>query len=120
MSANPIPQGYHNVTPHLTVRGAQREMDFLKQAFGATERHCLKPPDGSIMHAELQIGDSIVMLGEARGDCAPTTAALYLYVKDVDATYQRAVNAGGKSAMEVTDMFYGDRTGTVTDPAGNR
>ena len=121
MSAQPIPQGYHSVTPYLMVRGAQQEIDFLKQAFGATEKECLKNPDGSIMHAELQIGDSIIMLGEPHtADCPATSASFYLYVKDVDATYQRAVKAGGQSVMEVTDMFYGDRTGAVNDPAGNR
>ena len=120
MSIQPIPEGYHSITPYLMVRGAARLIDFLKQAFGATERARHNLPDGSIMHAEVQIGDSILMLGDARGDCHPTTAALYLYVPDVDAVYQRAVRAGAAVTMELADQFYGDRSGAVTDPAGNR
>jgi PhnB protein len=121
VSANvsPIPKGYHSVTPMLMVRGAAREIDFLKQAFGATEKGRHAAPDGSVMHAEVQIGDSIIMLGDAKGDCQPTTVALYLYVPNVDEIYQRAVRAGGKSEMELADQFWGDRSGSLTDPAGN-
>lgn len=117
---SPIPKDHHSVTPMLMVRGAAKEIDFLKQAFGATEKERHTAPDGSIMHAQVQIGDSMIMLGDAKGDCQPTTAALYLYVPNVDEVYQRAVAAGAKSEMELADQFWGDRSGSVTDPAGNR
>ena len=117
---SPIPKDHHSVTPMLMVRGAAKEIEFLKRAFGATEIECHAGPDGSIMHAEVQVGDSRIMLGDAKGDCQPTTAALYLYVPDVDATYQRAVRAGATTEMELADQFWGDRTGSLTDPAGNR
>jgi len=127
--AKPIPDGYHTVTPSLTVRGGARTIDFYKQAFGAQERLRVHGPDGvSIMHAELQIGDSIVMLGDEYPDMgcvAPVsrggaTGSLFLYVPDVDAAFQRAVNAGAKVVMPVTDMFWGDRFGQVEDPSGHR
>jgi PhnB protein len=127
--AKPIPDGYHTVTPSLTVRGGARAIDFYKQAFGAHERLRVHGPDGvSIMHAELQIGDSIVMLGDEYPDMgcvAPVsrggaTGSLFLYVPDVDAAFQRAVNAGAKVVMPVTDMFWGDRFGQVEDPSGHR
>ncbi len=127
--AKPIPDGYHTVTPSLTVRGGARAIDFYKQAFGAQERLRVHGPDGvSIMHAELQIGDSIVMLGDEYPDMgcvAPVsrggaTGSLFLYVSDVDAAFQRAVNAGAKVVMPVTDMFWGDRFGQVEDPSGHR
>ena len=127
--AKPIPDGYHTVTPSLTVRGGARAIDFYKQAFGAQERLRVHGPDGvSIMHAELQIGDSIVMLGDEYPDMgcvAPVsrggaTGSLFLYVPDVDAAFQRAVNAGAKVVMPVTDMFWGDRFGQVEDPSGHR
>lgn len=120
MSVSPIPKGYHSVTPYLMVRGADKEIEFLKKAFGAMEKERHTTPDGSIMHAEVHIGDSTVMLGEAKGECEPINAMLYLYVPDVDVIYQRALNAGAKSAQEVTDQFYGDRSGAVTSPGGNR
>jgi PhnB protein len=119
MAVRPIPEGYHSVTPYLNVKGAVKLIDFLKQAFGAEEVMRHKAPDGTIMHAELKIGDSQVMVSEVR-DQAPTQAGIYLYVNDVDTTFKRAVAAGGKSLTELTDMFYGDRSGSLQDPWGNR
>jgi PhnB protein len=120
MPAKPIPEGYHTITPYLVVRDAQETIDFLKKAFGATESHPpMKRPDGKIMHAEMKIGDSRVMLGEANEQWPLTTASLHLYVPDVDAAYKRAVDAGGKSTVEPMDQFYGDRSGCVKDASGN-
>ncbi|HEV3501135.1 MAG TPA: VOC family protein [Bradyrhizobium sp.] len=120
MAAKPLPDGYHTVTPYLTVRGAPKVIEFLKQAFGAELTHePVKRPDGTVMHAEVTIGDSRVMLGEENEMAKATTSSLYLYVPNVDSVYQRAVKAGGNSIMEPTDMFYGDRTGSVKDPSGN-
>jgi PhnB protein len=120
MPAKPIPEGYHTVTPYLMVRDAQEEIDFLKNALGATESHPpMKRPDGKIMHAEMKIGDSRVMFGEANEKWPATTGSLYVYVPDADAAYKRAVQAGGKSTVEPMDQFYGDRSGCVADPSGN-
>ncbi len=116
----PIPDGFHSVTPYVTVKGAGKTIEFLKQAFGAKLDHePIKRPDGSIMHATLKIGDSMVMLAEENEQMKATPTTLYLYVPNVDTVYQTAIKAGGKSVMEPTDMFYGDRSGGVKDPAGN-
>ena len=120
MPANPIPQGHHTVTPYLTVRGAGKVIDFLKEAFDAKNMaEPFKGPDGKIVHAEIKIGDSPVMLSEESEMMKATPSALYLYVPDVDKVYRQAIKAGGKSTMEPKDMFYGDRSGSVTDPSGN-
>lgn len=119
MAVQPIPAGYHSITPYLTVQGVSQLIDFLKAAFDAKVNLAMPTPDGAIMHAEIQIGDSRIMMGEARGEWKPIPAALYLYVRDTDATYQRALKAGGKSLREPTNEFYGDRSGGVQDPAGN-
>ena len=119
MPVNPIPEGYHTVTPLLSVRGANRLIDFLKKAFGATEIYRFPSPDGSVMHAELKIGDSIVMLGECK-DAPSMPVALYLYVDDADATYRRALEAGGESTGAPENMFWGDRVATINDFAGNK
>ena len=120
MAVKPVPDGYHSVTPYLTVRGATKVIEFLKQAFGARLTHePIKRPDGSIMHAEVTIGNSPIMIGEENEMSKATTTTLYIYVPDVDSVYQRAVKAGGASVMEPTDMFYGDRSGGVKDPSGN-
>lgn len=119
MGAKPIPAGYHSVTPYLIVQGVAKLIDFLKLAFEAkeTERHA--KPDGTIMHAEVRIGDSIVMMGEPMGEFNPMPASIYLYVDNTDAVYKRALNAGGTSMMEPADQFYGDRNAGVKDPSGN-
>jgi PhnB protein len=120
MAAKPIPDGFHTVTPYLVVRGANKTIEFLKKTFGAeTVFEPMKRPDGLIMHAELKIGDSRIMLADASEQCQPTQAQMYVYVPNADAIYQRAVAAGATSTMEPTDMFYGDRGGSVKDPAGN-
>jgi uncharacterized glyoxalase superfamily protein PhnB len=119
MAVTPIPAGFHTVTPYLVVQGAAKLIDFLTHAFDAQEIMRMPLPDGSIMHAEVKIGDSIVMMGDARGEMKPMPAALYLYVTDADATYQRALRAGATSTMAPTDQFYGDRSAGVTDPVGN-
>ncbi len=119
MTGQPIPQGFHSVTPLLAVKGATRLIDFLKAAFGAEEHYRFPADDGTVMHAELKIGDSIVMLGEAMADFTPMPALLYLYVPDADATYRAAVNAGAESVEGPSDRFWGDRAASVRDCAGN-
>jgi PhnB protein len=119
MAVNYIPDGYHTVTPYLTVRGASKLLDFLKTAFDAQETVRMMRPDGTIGHAEVRIGDSAVMLGEASAEWKQTSATLYLYVKDADATYASALRAGATSLREPANQFYGDRHGAVTDPLGN-
>ena len=124
----PIPDGYHTVTPSLVVGDVARMLDFYKKAFGATETYRLNGPDGKVCHAELTIGDSRVMLsGECpdHGHLAPGSlngndASLYLYVPDVDAAFNQAVRAGGKVMTSLDNMFWGDRTGEILDPAGHR
>jgi len=118
-SVKPIPEGAHTVTPYLVVEGIPKLLDFLKQAFGAQERFRMARPDGGVMHADVKIGDSTIMMGEAMGEWKPKPCSLYLYVEDVDAVYQRAIDAGGTKVREPSNQFYGDRTGGVIDPCGN-
>jgi PhnB protein len=118
MTVKPIPTGYHTVTPYLTIQNVPALIDFLKKAFDAKEAHHMAGPDGKVMHADVMVGDSHIMLGEARGEWKPMPTSLYLYVNDVDATYKRAVSAGAKSLREPTNEFYGDRSAGVTDPSG--
>jgi PhnB protein len=120
MTVKPIPDGFHTVTPYLTVRDAEKVIEFLKQAFNAEAEHDpIKRPDGSVMHAHVNIGDSRVMIAEESEMSKATPSTIYLYFPDVDAMYRQAIKAGGKSIMEPTDMFYGDRSGGVKDPSGN-
>jgi PhnB protein len=120
MAAKPIPEGYHTVTPYLTVRGAAKLIDFLKKAFGGEQVELFKRPDGGIMHASVKIGDSRIMLSDANDQMPATQTSIFLYVNDVDATYKRAIAAGGISTMEPMDQFWGDRSGGLRDPFGNR
>ncbi len=120
MTIKPIPEGYHTVTPYLVVKGAAQLIDFLQQAFDAEETQRMALPDGTISHAEVRIGDSVVMMGEAGGDFKPMPAMFHLYVEDVDAVYQRALQAGATSVRAPEDQFYGDRTGGVQDSFGNQ
>ena len=113
------PDGYHSVTPYLVVDGAARLIDFLEQSFDAEEVERFAAPGNRVGHAELRIGDSRVMLGDAHGEHKAMQAMLYVYVNDVDASYQRALAAGGTSVQTPTDQFYGDRSGGVKDPCGN-
>ena len=116
-----IPEGFHTITPYLIVEGAAKIIDFMQKAFDAKLDHeATKRPDGSIMHATLKIGDSMVMISDASEHAKATTTMLYLYVPDVDATYQKALKAGATSVMEPADQFYGDRSGGVKDVAGNQ
>jgi PhnB protein len=123
-----VPDGCHTVTASLTVKDGAAAIDFYQRAFGAREIMRVNSPDGKIMHAEIQVGDSRVMLADEHpgmGCAAPVsvgqaTGSLYLYVPDVDAAFKRAVAAGAKVVMPVTDMFWGDRFGAVDDPSGHR
>jgi PhnB protein len=119
MAVNPIPEGYRTVTPYLVVESATNVLEFVKQAFGAEEKFRMETPDGKIGHAEVQIGDSIVMMGDAGEENPAMPAMIHLYVDDCDATYERALAAGGTSEREPTDQFYGDRSAGVRDSTGN-
>jgi PhnB protein len=119
MPVKPIPDGYHSVTPELNVKGAAKLIDFMKQAFGAEEVMRMPGPDGALMHAEVKIGDSIVMTSDAVRE-APMPGSVFLYVNDVDGVYKRAIQAGATSLMEPTDMFWGDRFASVKDAFGNK
>ena len=121
MAVKSIPDGYHSVTPYLVVQKAGTLLDFLKQAFDAQELFPpMTRPDGTIMHAEVRIGDSVVMLGEPGDEVTPMPGSIYLYVNNTDAVYTRALQAGATSLMEPADQFYGDRNAGVQDPVGNR
>jgi uncharacterized glyoxalase superfamily protein PhnB len=113
------PEGFRSVTPYLHPRGASQMIDFLKQAFGAEEEYRAQSPEGVIHHASIRIGDSALELGEAHGEWQPMSSMFYLYVDDVDAWHQRAVEAGATSINEPADQPYGDRVGGVRDPFGN-
>ncbi len=113
------PAGYPTVTPSLSLRDPQRFLDFTRQAFGAEIPAVMNAPDGSIMHAEVKIGDSTIMVGPIMGNAGPSVASLYLYVPDADSTYRRALEAGATSVSAPENMFWGDRSATVTDPTGN-
>jgi PhnB protein len=127
MATKPIPEGYHTLTPYLAVGNASEAIDFYKRAFGATERTRMMGPEGTIGHAELKIGDSQVMLSDPfpqstvrpPPELGSTSASLFMYVEDVDAAVKQAVDAGATVTMEVADMFWGDRFGTVSDPFGH-
>ena len=119
MPVDPIPKGYHSVTPYLLADGADKLIEFAKKTFGAREVERHLRPDGTLMHAQVRIGDSLVMIGEPRAPWKPMPATLYVYLKDVDAAYKRALESGGESVMELTTHFYGDRMGGVKDPFGN-
>ena len=126
----PVPDGYHSVTPYLSIRGAADAIAFYKKAFGAEEIYRMDMPGGKVGHAELQIGDSRIMLADEFPDkpeavakspqsLGGTTAGLNLYLEDVDARFKQAVDAGAKIKRPVEDQFYGDRSGTVEDPFGH-
>jgi uncharacterized glyoxalase superfamily protein PhnB len=128
MSVKPIPEGYHTLTPFLTVRNALRAIEFYKQAFGAQERGVAKGPDGKVMHAELKIGDSVIMLSDEFpefGTLSPQSVGgspmgLHIYTENVDAAFDRAVKAGAQVEMPVMDQFWGDRYGKLKDPFGHK
>lgn len=126
--AAPVPPGFRTVTPHLVVRNAKGAIAFYKSAFGAKEKLVMPAPDGSVAHAELRIGDSLVMLADempAMGASAPETVGgspvhIFLYVPNVDKVFAQAVKAGATVAMPLTDMFWGDRYGKLNDPFGHK
>ena len=126
-SVKPIPDGYPTLTPYLMVRGAAQAIAFYQQAFGAQERMRMPGPDGTVGHAELTIGDSLIMLADempGMGNPSPqalngTPVGFALYVEDVDAAFARAVAAGATVLQPLEDKFYGDRAGTVVDPFGH-
>ena len=128
MAAQAVPEGYHTLTPYLSVDDAAAAIDFYQRAFGATERGRMDGPDGKIAHAELAIGDSIVMLADPfpqfqakpPKELGGTSVGLFLYVENVDEVFRQAVEAGANSTMEPEDQFWGDRFGTVTDPFGHQ
>jgi len=126
MTVQAIPRGFHSLTPGLACKNAAQAIELYKKAFGATEHSRMDGPEGRIMHAELQIGDSMLFLADefpgmtaAPAPGVPPAQSLYLYVEDVDATYEHAVAAGCQAAMPVQDMFWGDRFGKVVDPFGH-
>ncbi len=119
MTVKAIPEGQHSVTPYLVVAGAGKLVAFLEQAFGGKCVERIDGPNGAIAHAEVKIGDTIVMLGEANDRAQAYAATLYHYCPNVDETHRRAVAAGAKVLSEPIDMFYGDRSGAVIDPCGN-
>jgi len=126
-AVRPIPEGYHSITPQLTCRDAARAIDFYKTIFGATEISRAAGPDGKVMHAELKIGDSRIMLNdefpgkaEAPNASAVHSSSLFLYSENVDSLYNRAVKAGCKVDMPLDNMFWGDRYGKFTDPFGHQ
>jgi PhnB protein len=123
---SPIPEGFHTVTPYLTVKDGAAAIDFYQRAFGAKERYRMTGPDGkSIAHAEIAIGNSIIMLadespfGKSPKTLGGVSVSIVLYVEDCDALFAQAVNAGAVVARELTDQFYGDRSGSVVDPSGH-
>jgi uncharacterized glyoxalase superfamily protein PhnB len=119
-SVKSIPDGYHTVTPYLLVQSAEKLIDFVKRAFDAKETVRMSMPDGAIGHAEVRLGDSVIMLSEAQGgEYKPMPTGIYLYVENCDATYKRALEAGATSVMQPTDQFYGDRSASIKDQFGN-
>jgi PhnB protein len=129
-NVKPIPDGYHSLTPYISIKGAAKAIEFYKRAFGATVEVYMGMPDGRVGHAELQIGDSRLMLADEMADMPDavakspeslggTTFGLNLYLPDVDAQFQRAVEAGATVKRPVKTQFYGDRSGTIEDPFGH-
>ena len=127
MAVKPIPEGYHTLTPYLAVEEASEAIEYYKRAFGAQETMRMPGPDGKIAHAEIRIGDSLIMLSDPfpqstvrpPGEVVQTTASIYMYVDDVDSVLTKAVDAGATVTMEVADQFWGDRFGSIQDPFGH-
>ena len=127
MATKAIPEGYRTATPYLVIKGAADAIEFYKRAFGATEMLRMADPQGRVGHAELKIGDSVIMLADEhpnmgyRGprSLGGSSVSILLYLEDVDAVFERAVKAGAKALRPVTNQFYGDRSGTLEDPFGH-
>lgn len=118
MAVKPIPDGYHSLTPIMVLHDCARAIDYYKRVFGARERVRFDGPDGKVAHCELELGDSLLMLGEA-GEMSPKAMRVMLYVESCDDVFNRAVRDGATVSSPLEDKFYGDRSGTVTDPFGN-
>lgn len=127
MSVKAIPDGYHVVTPYLSINGAAAAIEFYKRAFKATELYRMQTPSGAIVHAEIKIGDSPIMLADSCDESGfqdpyklnGTSIGLHLYAEDVDSMFEQALKAGAKTVKPVADQFYGDRNGTLQDPFGH-
>ncbi|HND19523.1 MAG TPA: VOC family protein [Acidobacteriota bacterium] len=119
-NVKPIPDGYHTVTPYLVVENAEKLLEFLTSAFDARVTFASRHSDGAVGHAEVKIGDSMIMIGQAGPQSQPMPSMLYLYVPDTDAVYAQALKAGGVSIMEPANQFYGDRNAGVKDHFGNQ
>ncbi len=127
MPAKPIPEGYHTLTPYLIIKGATQALEWYKKALGAEELFRMPAPDGQIGHAEMKIGDSIIMLADEYPDLGykspasfgGTPVSFMVYVTDVDTQFKKALDAGGKVLKPLQDQFYGDRSGTLIDPFGH-
>jgi PhnB protein len=127
VGVKPIPEGYHTISPYLAVEDATKAIDFYQRAFGAKERVRMPTPEGKVAHAELEIGDSVVMLSDPfpqSGSKPPkelggATGSIFMYVEDVDATVKQAVDAGATITMDIEDQFWGDRFGSIADPFGH-
>jgi PhnB protein len=127
MPTKAIPEGYHSVTPYLVMRDAAKAIDFYKRALGATEKYRFGEPGGKIGHAEIKVGDSMIMLADEMPDMGfrgpqslgGSSVSLMVYVDDVDTQFKRAIEAGAKVKQDLKDQFYGDRSGTIEDPFGH-
>ena len=119
MTVKPIPEGYRTVTSFMNIKGCGDAIALYAKALGAEAKSVMKAPDGNVMHGEIKIGDSIIMLGEAMQN-PPTASSHHLYVADADAAFKRATDAGMTAKMPMADMFWGDRYGIVEDKFGNR
>jgi PhnB protein len=125
-NVKPVPEGYHTATPYLIFQDAAPAIDFYKNAFAATEIMRMNGPDGKVSHAEIKIGDSVIMLGSAPGNDLATpqklngsSVSIFLYLPDVNSTFKQAVSAGAKAVQPLEDMFWGDRFGRLVDPFGH-
>ena len=124
---NPIPEGYHSVTPYLSIKGAAAAIDYYKEVFGATELFRMAGPEGKIGHAEIKIGNSPIMLADEHPEMefvspqtlGGTPVGLMIYVDDVDTMFKQAISRGAKEIKPLQDQFYGDRSGTLKDPFGH-
>lgn len=119
MAVKPIPEGFHTVTPYIVTTNAGGVLDFVMRAFDAKVHEKMTRDDGTVRHATIQIGDSMVMIADGTEKCTSQPVSIYLYVEDTDALYRRGLEAGGTSLMEPADQFYGDRNAGVQDVAGN-
>jgi len=119
MAVKPVPEGFHTVVPYLTVDDAGALINFIEKAFDAKVTYCMKDDDGTVRHAEAKIGDSMIMIGQARDEWKSRPGMLCLYVPDCDALYKKALDAGAKVVREMADQPYGDRSGGVEDSQGN-